>query len=209
MGGKKAVMVVDDHGMVVESLAAVLKTSGVDVYTATSAGDALTLCKAYRIDVAFIDARMQPTSGIELIGIIHKKYPSVKIVGMTSFAEEPTISEFIHVGVVGFVAKAMLTREMATRCLQTVLAGEVFFSAEAKNIMESVGIRKTLPNTHLSARELEIAMLLCHGNSAKEIAESLGISKNTVDDYKKTMLEKTQTKNSTELVSFLHRNGLV
>gem|GEM_PF-1918444 len=176
---------------------------------AESAEHALTLCKAYAVDVAFIDARMQPISGIRLIGMIHKKYPAVKIVGMTTFNEEATIAEFIKAGVVGFLAKGKLNKPALLNCVHAVLAGETFFSLEVKKIMADVGTKQLLANTHLSVREYEIAVSLSKGNSAKEIGDQLGISKNTVDDYKKTMLEKTGAKNSNELVSFLHRNGLI
>ncbi len=99
---------------------------------AEPAEHALTLCKAYAVDVAFIDARMQPISGIRLIGMIHKKYPAVKIVGMTTFNEEATIAEFIKAGVVGFLAKGKLNKPALLNCVQAVLAGETFFSLEVK-----------------------------------------------------------------------------
>jgi DNA-binding NarL/FixJ family response regulator len=209
MGGKTGVMVVDDHEFILNSLVALLQSPTLDVYPAESAEQALTLCKAYKIDVAFIDARMRPTSGIDLIGIINKKYPTVKIVGITSYNEKATISDFLHAGVVGYLAKINLSKTSLTHCLETVLAGQTFFSDDVKKMMGQTEPRKPVTNTHLSAREYQIASLLCNGKSAKEIADSLEISKNTVDDYKKTMLEKTGTQNSTELISFLHRNGLV
>jgi DNA-binding NarL/FixJ family response regulator len=209
MGGKKAVMVVDDHEFVLNSLVALLQSPTLDVYPAESAEQALNLCKAYKIDVAFIDARMQPTSGIELIGMIHKKYPDLKIVGITSYNEKATISDFLHAGVVGYLAKIHLNKTSLTHCLETVLAGQTFLSDDVKKMMEQTGPKNRMTNTHLSAREYQIASLLCNGKTAKEIADCLEISKNTVDDYKKTMLEKTGTQNSTELISFLYRNGLV
>ncbi len=209
MGSKKSVLVVDDHEFVLNSLVALLQSPTLDVYPAESAEQALKFCKAYNIDVAFIDARMRPTSGIDLIGFIHKKYPTVKIVGITSYNEKATISDFLHAGVVGYLAKIKLSKTSLVHCLETVLAGQTFFSDDVKKMMEQTGPRKQVTNAHLSAREYQIASLLCNGKSAKEIADCLEISKNTVDDYKKTMLEKTGTQNSTELISFLYRNGLV
>lgn len=200
---------VDDHEFVLNSLVALLQSATLDVYPAESAEQALTLCKAYKIDVAFIDARMRPTSGIDLIGIIHKKYPTVKIVGITSYNEKATISDFLDAGVVGYMAKINLNKTSLKHCLEAVLAGQTFFSEDVKKMMGQTGLKKQMTNTHLSSREYQIASLLCNGKSAKEIADCLEISKNTVDDYKKTMLEKTGTQNSTELISFLHRNGLV
>ena len=209
MQGKISVIVVDDHSLVLESIAALLQSSATIVHTSNSTDVALKICKAHQVDVAFIDARMRPISGIELIGILRKEYTSIKVVGITSFYEEATIADFIRVGVNGVLDKNQLGKSMISDCLKCILNGTSYFPENVKKIIEKIAVEKKMPSTQLSLREQEIIQLLSRGLSAKEIADSLKISKNTVEDYKKALMEKTNTKNSTELISFIHRNGLI
>ena len=60
----------------------------------------------------------------------------------------------------------------------------------------------------LSKREIELIKLLAKGLISKEIAELLGISKNTVENHKQNMFEKTGSRNLAELVAYAHVNGL-
>ncbi|MDZ7650686.1 MAG: LuxR C-terminal-related transcriptional regulator [Cytophagales bacterium] len=60
-----------------------------------------------------------------------------------------------------------------------------------------------------SDREWEVLRLICKGHVTKQIADSINLSANTVEDYRKSLLKKTSTKNTAELVDYAHRNGLV
>ncbi len=98
-------MVVDDYRLVLNSLVDLLQSAERKFYPALSAEEALQLRKAYTIDVALIDARMCPVSGIEWIAILRKKYLSIKIVGIIGFHEEATIADFLHVGSIAYWTK--------------------------------------------------------------------------------------------------------
>ncbi|MBN1186659.1 MAG: response regulator transcription factor, partial [Bacteroidales bacterium] len=64
-------------------------------------------------------------------------------------------------------------------------------------------------NITLSSRESEVLMLICQGYSNKEIAEVLFLSPKTIDNYRTSLLEKTETKNSAHLVMYAIKNKLV
>lgn len=202
-------LVVDDHEMVCDAVARMVQSEAIQAYTAYTVEQALSICKAYDISIAIIDARIPPDSGTELIKILRKKFPLLKIIGVTSFVEEATMIEFLQAGVVGFLPKDTLRQTQMQACLEQVLKGNTYFSNEVIALREKLMTSIKLPSTHLSKRELEICQLTSKGWQSKEVAVKLGIAKSTVDFYKKQLLEKTNTKNGTELVNFLFRNGLL
>ncbi len=209
MGSKKLVaMVADDHPWVCDSIALML-TNRFEVYKATNEEAAKKICKAYHLSIAFIDARMAPGSGISLVKFMTEKYLSVKAVGISSFAEEPTIAEFIQAGVVGFIPKATIRQSIIDECVDVILSGGTYFSKMEEAIRQKLLSKHVFPSTQLSKREMEIAKLLSKGLSHKEIGEHLALAKTTIDDYAKNLLTKTSTKSSTELMAFLHRNGVL
>ena len=69
--------------------------------------------------------------------------------------------------------------------------------------------KNVVPNMYLTKREKEIAILLTKGFSAKEIAEVIGSSQNTINNQKNAMLEKFDCVNSTELIVKLSQMGLL
>ncbi|MFM7850619.1 MAG: response regulator, partial [Flammeovirgaceae bacterium] len=116
MGGKKA-LVVDDHAMAREALVAMLADEPLQVFVAHDAATAKQMCKAYDIAIAFVDARMYPEDGFSFIQHIAAKHPSVKVVGMSTFAEEATIAEFLSVGVVAFLPKEGIGKTELSACV--------------------------------------------------------------------------------------------
>jgi DNA-binding NarL/FixJ family response regulator len=210
MGGKKVLaMVVDDHQIVCDAIVQLMESPSMHVYAAYSVEQALSICKAYSLSVALVDARLPPTSGIDLIKVMKKKYPTIKVVGISSYNEEATIAEFLMAGVVGFLSKTTLRKPKLDDCMAQVLNGQQFFSPEEFALKEKLFTTKKPPTTHLAIREREIALLISQGFSAKEIGDQLKLSKNTVDAYKKDLLAKTQTKSSAEMIAYLLRNGIL
>lgn len=210
MGGKKVLaMVVDDHPMICDAIVQLMESPSMHVYAAYSIEEALSICKAYSLSVALVDARLSPANGIDLIRVMKKKYPAIKVVGISSYNEEATIAEFLMAGVVGFLSKASLRKPKLDDCLAQVLNGKQFFSPEELALKEKLFTTKKAPTTHLAIREREIALLISQGFSAKEIGDQLKLSKNTIDAYKKDLLAKTQTKSSAEMIAYLLRNGIL
>ncbi len=65
------------------------------------------------------------------------------------------------------------------------------------------------PRIKLSAREFEVIVLLCQGLSTKDIAERLFLSDHTIEGYRKEIIKKTNTRNTSELIHFAVSNGIV
>lgn len=204
------ILVVDDHRMVCELLADMMRhlPAVQQILTATSSAKAMEMVQKQRVDVAFVDVRMPDTAGIELIAKWRKIRPQMKLVAMTSFDEDETLIDMLQAAPDGILLKRSTGREDIHLCLNEILKGGGYYSP---TIQERLMKPPTLlrPIQRLTKRELEILQLICEGHSSKLIAHRLQLKEATVDDYRKEMLKKTSTKNVAELVSYAHRNGLV
>lgn len=204
-------LVVDDHKMVCEAIVALVEKSGLvdKVHLAFSGEQALEILKLKRIRVALIDARMPGISGLDLFKIISIEYNSMSVIGMTSF-EDDTVMDMLRAPIQGILLKSNTNGAEIALCLSEILSGRTYFTPEVQAKINS-GQYNLLQRsrTILTKREQEILVYISQGNSAKEIAEKLGLKVTTVEDYRKAMLRKTKTTNVAELMAFSHRNGLL
>nr|WP_255534561.1 LuxR C-terminal-related transcriptional regulator [Chryseolinea lacunae] len=94
--------------------------------------------------------------------------------------------------------------------LIAVLEGKHFYNEKVSIVLHSKpdGIHHP-PRIKLSAREFEIIVLLCQGLGTKDIAEKLFLSEYTIEDYRKEIIKKTNTKNTYELIHYALSNGIV
>lgn len=207
---KVNVLVVDDHKMICDSIAALLEKSDFvnKTYVAYSGEVALSAIKSSQIHITLVDARMPGMSGIDLMRYMQKNYPSLKIVAMTSFDETATLKELLSLNPRGILLKRSTDATEIKQCVQHLVEERNYYSTETL-----VRLREIDPInfriTSFNAREKEIIQLLCIGKSTKEIAIKLKLSVTTIEDYRKELLRKAGTKNTAELIAYTHRNGLI
>lgn len=210
-GMKYRILVVDDFVSVCDGLAAMIEKSEhiKTVFAAYNATKALELLKREKIHAALIDARMPGVSGIELMRILQKEYSSIKLIGMTSFDDDDTVVEVLRMGVPGFLLKRSADSIEVNHCLEQVLGGKTYYTHEVQKKLLNNSFDLLKSPVRFSDREWEVLKLICKGYATKKIADSINLSANTVEDYRKSLLRKTSTKNTAELVDYAHRNGLV
>jgi DNA-binding NarL/FixJ family response regulator len=207
---KITVLLVDDHVMVCEALAASINLPNVHMVCAFDVEQALETCKTAKIDIAVVDARLPPKSGITLIGQLKKLYPAMRFIGITTFEEKPTLLDFAEAGVMGIVLKRRGGTFHLRESIVTVANGETYFSEEVRQILGSYPYAESnRPATKFSDSELRILNGIAQGFVSKEISKITKLMPYTIDSYRKTMMKKTGTKNVAELISYAHKNGLL
>jgi DNA-binding NarL/FixJ family response regulator len=213
MEGKKIdVVVADDSKMFCESLAALLeKVPAVGrVYVAYNGKEAIEVVRKYAVHVALLDVRMPVMDGLQAAEHILKEHALTHVIGMTSFDEEATLLDLLRVGVHGILLKRSANLTELSAAISEVTRGGKYFNEEIRHIVDqNIHRLKVSSRTRLSHRELDILRLTCSGKVAKEIAVALDLSTGSVENYRKELLRKTNTKNVAELVNFAHRNGLL
>ncbi|OFX60738.1 MAG: DNA-binding response regulator [Bacteroidetes bacterium GWB2_41_8] len=210
---KRKIIIVDDHTLFRNGLRILL--NNMENYhviaEAANGKQFLELLNTLTPDLVLMDISMPVMDGIEASAIAHEKYPDIKIITLSMYGEEDYYYKMVNAGVKGFVLKNSDIKEVKT-ALDIVFDGGSFFSSELlQNLVNSL---KSAPknkdsHTELSERELEILILICQGLSNQEIGDKLFISKRTVDKHRSNILEKSESKNTAQLVVYAIRNRLV
>jgi len=196
--------------MVVAGLNSLLgQLENIEVAGAVSnAFDAIPFLKKNKIDVILLDINLPDISGIDLCKKIHKEFPEIKILGISTFSERSYISRMIENGASGYLIKSASATEIA-EAIDTVLKEKMYLSVSMEHIAKPLSI---LPSDNLPAltkREKEILQLISEGFTNNQIAEKLFISSLTVDSHRKNLLTKLNVNNTASLIKLAVQNGLI
>jgi len=210
---KRKVIIVDDHTLFRNGLRILLNTleDYQVVAEAANGRQFLDLLEKSMPDLVLLDINMPVMDGIEAATIAQKLYPDLKIITLSMYGEEDYYYKMVNAGVKGFVLKNSDIKEVKT-ALDVVYDGGSFFSSELlQNLVNSLKSTSKSKEFHaeLSEREMEILILICQGLSNQEIGDKLFISKRTVDKHRANILEKSESKNTAQLVVYAIKNKLV
>ncbi|MBL7743460.1 MAG: response regulator transcription factor [Chitinophagaceae bacterium] len=199
------VFIVDDHYMVVEGIRSLLQNEKSIEWIghAMNANSCLAFLKQQLPDVILMDISMPDKSGIDLCKEVKEKYPSVFIIGLSTFNQQSFIQKMMDNGASGYLLKNA-TQEELMEGIEMIMKGKVYLSDEAaqslrKNNQGEVPV--------LTRREKEVLELIAEGMTNNEIAEKIFVSASTVDTHRKNLLAKLEAKNTAELVklAFFHK----
>ncbi|MGZ5190200.1 MAG: response regulator [Flavisolibacter sp.] len=191
------VFIVDDHYMVIEGIRSLLQFEKSIEWTghATHAESCLAFLQRNQPDILFMDINLPDKSGIELCKEVKEKYPSIFIVGLSTFNQKSFIEKMMDNGASGYVLKNA-TQEELMEAITVVLSGKTFLSHDA-----SQTLRKSKEGSViLTRREIEVLGLIAEGLTNNEIATKLFVSSTTVDTHRKNLLTKFGVKNTATLI---------
>jgi DNA-binding NarL/FixJ family response regulator len=209
------VLVVDDHAVVRRGVIAYLEVLD-DVEVAGEAADgaaALDVLTDLAVhgrtpDVVLMDLQMPGMDGVAAIAEIGRRFPSVRVVVLTSFGEIERVHAALHVGAAGYLLKDAGPGEIVA-ALHAAARGEVFLDAAvARRLAQEIRAPRSGLRA-LTAREREILRLVAEGRSNKEIAAELVISERTARTHVSNLLGKLGLASRTQAALLAIREGLV
>lgn len=203
---KTGIFIVDDHYIVIEGIASLLKNErNIDwMGHATNAASCLGFLKLQQPDVLLMDINLPDKSGIELCREVKQLYPSVAVLGLSTFNQQAIIRDMIENGASGYLLKNA-TREELLEAIDAVMSGRDYLSAEANLALRENSDKKP----PITRREKEVLQLIAEGLTNAEIAEKLFISIPTVNTHRKSLLEKFDARNTAILIGKASKQGLI
>jgi DNA-binding NarL/FixJ family response regulator len=192
------VLIVDDHPLTREALASLLQQHGFEIAGHAEDGtEAVEQARELSPDLVLLDLTMPGTDGLSALPRIRDAAPSCEVVVLTASGTEENLLAAIRAGAAGYLLKSEPPERIAS-FLNGVADGEAALSgAVARSLLERVregrGIGRGIPDeiaARLSARELEVLLLLDEHLSTDEIAARLFISEHTVRSHVKNLLRK-------------------
>ncbi len=195
---KIKVFIVDDHYMVIEGIRSLLQNEeGIEWSGhATNAASCLAFLQQQLPDVILMDINLPDKNGIDLCKEVKEKYPSVFILGLSTFNQQSFIQKMMSNGASGYVLKNA-TQEELMEAIETVSKGKTYLSDEV-----AASLRKEVPSEIpvVTRREKEVLLLIADGLTNAEIAKQLFLSTTTVDTHRKNLLAKFDVKNTASLI---------
>ena len=199
------VLIVDDHPVVRDGLAAQLATE-TDLAICGEAEDvagALALVESARPDVAVIDISLKGGNGIDLIKRLRAHGAGVRVLVWSMYPENVYAERALRAGAQGYLHKGQATGEILT-ALRAVLAGRMYLSGDQadrllRRVVGGAGVERA-PVENLSDRELEAFELMGQGLTTEQIAARMHVSPKTVETFRARIKEKLGLNNITELV---------
>jgi two-component system, NarL family, response regulator DevR len=205
---KNKILIVDDHEVVRLGLKSMLENyPGFEVVgEAGSAREAIQQVNLHNPDIVLMDIRLPGTSGIDATGEITAKYPKVKVIMLTSYAEDEMLFSAIKAGASGYVLKQVNLEDLV-KSIQAVARGEAALDpAVTQRIFQEV--RKAVKEeeasafSSLSQQEKMVLKLVAEGKTNREIAQKLYLGEGTVRNYVSSILSKLNVSNRAEAAAF-------
>jgi two-component system, NarL family, response regulator DevR len=192
------VLVVDDHEVVRVGLRTLLnRTETIEVIgEASTPAEAIEKTNNLQPDVVLLDVRLGDESGFDACREIQKLERDVKVLVLTSFADDNVIVDAISAGADGYLLKEV-NREALVDAIQKVASGQSILDpavtgrvfGKMQSLMQNPGGNKL---SLLSAQEKKVLALVAEGKTNKEVAAVMGLSDKTIKNYFSNILDKLQ-----------------
>ena len=200
------VLIVDDYKLMALALKDALES--VDdlrvVGVAHCGSDGLSMVTRTQPDVVVLDVRMPGMSGLECLDVIHRDYPSVKVVMLSAGDDLDLIRDSFKRGAAAFIAKSVDPADLPA-ALRHVCEGTVFHAPA----MVEEPMSDPLREAGLTERELAVLKAVARGLSNKAISKEFWVSEQTVKFHLNNVYRKLGVPNRTAAAGFAHERGLL
>lgn len=207
------VVLVDDHDLVRMGIRRLLEdVSDITIIGEASSGEeAITLVRKLNPRVVLMDVKMPGIGGMEATRRIHASQPTVGLIAVTAYGEDPFPSRLMKAGASGYLTKGAGVEEMVN-AIHAVARGGRYLSpsiAQRMALSSFSGENQESPLDALSEREMQITMMIVNCDKVQTISDKLCLSPKTVNTYRYRIFEKLGVSSDVELTRLCLRLGLI
>jgi len=199
------ILVVDDHPLLREGLAAVIDSeTGMSIVAQAKDGlEAIARFRQHRPDVTLMDLQMPGMDGIAATAAIRADWPDARIVMLTTYRGDAQALRALKAGASGYVLKSMPHDELV-KAIRSAHAGRRYIPGEiAAQLASHIG------DDNLSPREIDVLRQVAAGGSNKAIAAHLCITEDTVKSHVKSIMGKLSASDRTHAVTIALKRGII
>jgi DNA-binding NarL/FixJ family response regulator len=211
------VLIADDQALIREGLEMLLGLSpGIEVVGAATDGEEAIRLAGERIpDVVLMDLRMPRCDGVEATRRITQKHAAVRVVVLTTYADDDSIFSALEAGAMGYLTKDAGARQIQ-EAIRAVHAGDALLDpAVQRRLIQQVRMAARRPAQAtpalpdgLTSREADVLRLIAEGLSNHEIAERLVVSEATIKTHINNIFSKAGLRDRAQAVVYAMRQGL-
>lgn len=201
------VLLVDDHPLVRDGVAHLLRDGGLDVIgEASSLAEGTRMADVVKADVMVVDVSLGDGSGLDLVTIVRAKRPTMGIVVLTMHNDDETLLGALDAGASSLVLKTSSSEEVLTMVRRAASAPDSF---AAVGLADALRRRSNLARPNLTARELEVLKRLAAGDSVAGTAKGLYMSESTVKTHIAKLYSKLGAHNRASAVMAAIKFGFI
>ncbi|AUB82722.1 response regulator [Candidatus Thiodictyon syntrophicum] len=207
------VIIVDDHALFRAGLRLILaQQDQIEVVgEAPSGEEALRVAKRLEPDICLMDLQMPGgMGGIEATRRLLRLVPNCRIIALTVLGDDPFPGQLRDAGAMGYLTKGCPAEELV-KAVRTVASGRPYVDssvAQARMLADWDGGAGS-PFKELSARELQVAVMILDGQRTQDISSTLSLSPKTVSTYRQRIYEKLGVHTDVDLTRLAMRHGLI
>jgi DNA-binding NarL/FixJ family response regulator len=205
---RATVLLADDHPVVAEGLASLLRDEFAVVGTARDGAQLLETARRVRPDVIVTDLAMPGMSGLEVLRRLKADGLTSKVIVLTVHGDVELATEALRAGASGFIVKEVVVSELVAG-IRAVLRGKMYVTPQlAQDVLGALAEPGVSPREKLTPRQREVVRLLADGRTMKEVAAALGVSPRTAEAHKYQSMKALGLGTTAELIRYAIDHGL-
>ena len=207
---KNTIAIVDDHPIVIEGLIRLLsKKPEYEIVGGFTRGEEfISFLKNATAKIVLLDIMLPDINGMDLCKIIKTISSDTVVLAFSNHHERSAILQMLANGASGYLLKESSIEEIVV-CINEALNGQITFSKIVKEIIARPQLSESQDFAKLTVREKEILKLIADGKTTNDIAEMLFLSKFTVENHRKNLLQKLKAKNVADLIRHARLQNLI